>query len=679
MLVEMEEFRRSFVRLCKEGSIEPQETVLKQLNELREDSRGRCCLDLTAQNLSVDSCDVLGKLLSNDVHFTEILLSDCMLSEEGVKLLVRGLCSNSVVKRLDLKGNNLRAVGAEALGKLLRQNKSIQSLTLEWNNLGMWEDGFSLFCEGLGSNHFLQQLDLRNNQINHQGAGELAVALNRNSSLQELDLRWNNIGILGGRSLLNCLHNNKTLGKLDLSGNNIPSDILKAIEQAITHNHERQSTLKENRSRSLILSKEVCSLKEEKKKQFLDLMETIDRQREDLHRSSRTSAVRVGQLQEVLDERKSAVNSLRAKLQLTEASLALSEQKVQDLGELLSQAKLENVNVKERHAKELRQEKEGTANIEAKLLRELSNANEKNLTLQSKVEELERKCKSQHDRLFELKQELTNTNAELKLRAVQAEERLETEKKRFKQTLEDTVIMRQKEMDHMTRHMEESERTMQERIQRLEATRIALEEDLSRVKAACVAERSRADEELMKAKSMAQLEEKQKVSHLEEKLRQTIQSRDEAQNYGLIQKQELGDAQAKNHQLSLEIEGLKHRLQDLEKDLAGKERQTVAQVNKVRVELEEQIGHLQAERTAQEGLKEMIAALQRQLKAQSSNNREQLLDKESEIASLLEKLRLKDADMQRMREEEAQRAGFLQNAILSYVQSSPLGASSPRK
>lgn len=57
---------------------------------------------------------------------------------------------------------------------------------LEWNALGMWEEGFAVFCEGLASNTSLTQLDLRNNQINHQGAAELCMALRRNSTLQEL-------------------------------------------------------------------------------------------------------------------------------------------------------------------------------------------------------------------------------------------------------------------------------------------------------------------------------------------------------------------------------------------------------------------------------------------------------------------------------------------------------------
>lgn len=49
-------------------------------------------------------------------------------------------------------------------------------------------------------------------------------------------------------------------------------------------------------------------------------------------------------------------------------------------------------------------------------------------------------------------------------------------------------------------------------------------------------------------------------------------------------------------------------------DLSGKDQERVAEVSRVRVELQEQIGHLQAERTAQGGLKEKISALEREIK-----------------------------------------------------------------
>ncbi|XP_051851288.1 leucine-rich repeat-containing protein 45 isoform X2 [Antechinus flavipes] len=560
----MEEFRRSYSRLCKDSGAEPQEAVLKQLHDLREGHR-KNKLDLATQSLSVDTCGALGKLLQNDILFSMVLLSDCMMSEEGSKLLIQGLCSNTVVKYLDLKGNNLRAMGAEALGKLLRQNKSIQSLVLEWNNLGMWEESFSLFCEGLRANTTLQQLDLRNNQINHKGAEELAMALKNNSTLQDIDLRWNNIGLLGGRAIVNCLSNNKTLRKLELAGNNIPGDVLKAVEQAMDHNLDRQVSLQENQNRTYVLSKEVQNLKEEKSKQFLNLMDTIDKQREEISRNCRTSAVRVSQLQEALNERHSIINSLKAKLQMSEAALALSEQKVQDLSELLTTAQKEQINLSQRQSKELQLEQQEAADRESKLLKEVASSNERNMLLRSQVDELERKSKTQQERLFLTKQELTNITSELKLRLTQAEERLEMEKRRFKQSLEDSENLRLKEVEHLTRRMEESERSLQERIQKLETVRISLEEEVNRVKKAILAERSQAEEEMIKAKSQVRLEMQQRVTHLEEKIRLISQARDEAQEYCLQQKQAVTESQTKNNQMSLQMEAVRRQLEELQK------------------------------------------------------------------------------------------------------------------
>ncbi|XP_041881615.1 leucine-rich repeat-containing protein 45 isoform X2 [Corvus kubaryi] len=671
----MEQFGREYARLCAAVGAAPQEAVLRRLRE-PNGARGR--LDLAAQSLSLQTCSALGRLLPGAAPFAALALGDCGLSEEGVRLLLHGLCSNTTVKSLDLKGNNLRTMGAEALGKLLRENKSIRSLTLEWNSLGMWEEGFSFFCQGLRANNFLRRLDLRNNQINHQGAEELAMALTQNTSLQELDLRWNNIGLLGGRALLNCLHSNKTLKRLELAGNNVPGDILKAVEQALNHNQDREAILSEAQNQMNILSKEVLSLKDEKNKQFMDFVDAVDKHKEEKARSEKMSVARISQLQDALDEQYSIMNSLKTKLQMTEAALALSEQKVHNLGELLNAMKQEQNCVAECHFRELQQQKQEGADREGRLLHDLSAASEKNLLLRNQVDELERKCRVQQDQLFQVKQDLTNTTAELKLRAVEAEERLETEKRRFKQSLEDMESLRVKEVDRMTQHMEASERSMHNRIQRLEAIRISLEEELSQVKAAALTERGQAEEELIKVRSQARLEE-QRLEHLKEKLRLMTESRDEAQNCCLKQKEMVAEAQAKAKQLSLYADGLRRRLDELQQDLDSKEEEKVTELNKVKVELQEHIGHLEAERAAQDGLREKIAALERQLKALSSNHREALLDKEGEISLLLEKLRMKEAEISRVREEEAQRASFLQNAIMAYVQGSPLGTHSSRK
>lgn len=60
-------------------------------------------------------------------------------------------------------------------------------------------------------------------------------------------------------------------------------------------------------------------------------------------------------------------------------------------------------------------------------------------------------------------------------------------------------------------------------------------------------------------------------------------------------------------------------------DLDSKEEEKVTELNKVKVELQEKIGHLEAERTAQDGLREKIAALERQLKGDGSFYASQIL------------------------------------------------------
>lgn len=103
----------------------------------------------------------------------------------------------------------------------------------------------------------------------------------------------------------------------------------------------------------------------------------------------------------------------------------------------------------------------------------------------------------------------------------------------------------------------------------------------------------------------------------------------------------MAEAQAQASQLGLQVEGLRRRLQELQQvtrtlrpppralppphahphiwqELSNKDQEKVAEVTRVRVELQEQNGRLQAELTAQEALREKVAALERQLKGELS-------------------------------------------------------------
>ncbi|XP_061562327.1 leucine-rich repeat-containing protein 45 isoform X2 [Phycodurus eques] len=673
----MEDFRQTYLRLCDERGVEPQESVLAQLQGC-----GASRLDVSGLSLSADTCTLLARAFQKDTRFSEASLSDCMLGDEGAKVFLTGLFYNTTLQVLNLKGNNLKSAGAEVLGKLLARNNTLTRLVLDWNALGVWDEAFPIFCEGLGSNSALTHLDLRNNQIDHRGMLALAQTLKRNSSLKVLDLRWNNIGLLGGRCLLEALQSNHNVEQLELAGNNIPSDTLKALDCRTQHRstirpegkpqqnpgpHQRDSELEAGEGSS------VPKLDGDHRQ-----AERGDGTVESVRASAQDhwcTSIHISQLQEALNERKSAVQSLTAKSQMTEAALALSEQKNHSLAELIARLKVEKERHMEAHGREKKKEHEDSVSREGKLLREIQNLTDANVQLKKKVEEVERKCKSQQRQLFELKQELTNSTAELKLKLAQAEDRLEIEKRRFKQGLEDMDHLRQREVERVNRHLEDSEKALRERIFKLEGQRIQLEEDLSKAKAAFVAERSQAEEELSKA--CAQHEH---VFSLEEKLRSARSSLQEVQLHFSQQKQMISEQQAKNAQLTVETDCLRRRIEELQQELSGKDQEKVAEVSRVRLELQEQIGHLEAERIAQGGLKEKISALERQIKVLSGNHREALLDKDGEMSSLLEKLRLKEAAIKRMRDDEAQRATYLQNAVLTYVQGSPLAHyGSPKK
>ena len=54
---------------------------------------------------------------------------------------------------------------------------------------------------------------------------------------------------------------------------------------------------------------------------------------------------------------------------------------------------------------------------EGKLHKDIIGLNETNMTLENKADELERKCRTQQEQIYELKEQLTHNQADLKLKA----------------------------------------------------------------------------------------------------------------------------------------------------------------------------------------------------------------------------------------------------------------------
>lgn len=668
----VEEFKHTYLRLCKDHHVEPQDNVLNQLKSVKLSPRkGKATLNLSSCSLNPKTCAILGKVLATDRTFTELKLGDCMLTEDGAKGFAHGLASNVACKKLDMKGNNIRGAGAEALGRMLRHNKTLTSICFEWNSLGMVDNSFGVFCEGLGANTTLKELDLRNNQISHDGASELASALRKNTTLKALDLSWNNFGIFGGRTLLNLLQHNKTIVKLKLPGNNVPKDIMEAIDTALGHNEDRQLMANDYYQRTHMLSSELRQIKQDKMMQMSDLMSKIDTQEEEMRRSARSTGHKMGQLQAALEERKSAFNSLAAKVSMTESELRLSEQKVHDLEGVIARMKHNENEQTMRQQTEMRQIREDRTSVESKLLKEVSEANDKNIQFEARVDELERKCKVQQEQIYDFKEQLAHGQADIKMKASLFEERIQHEKQQHKDTLREMEDLKQKEVARIKQECEETEKVLKDRIHKFELQRIESEEEISRLKSKLQADKLQAEEELMTSKQRIRHEEELRQKQLDERIRVLTQSKDELQSHSNHQASIISDLQGKCSSSTLEIETQRRKIEEMSVELSGKNNEMMAEVGKVRLEVNQKVALLEAEKQAQSELRDRIDRMDKQVNDLKLKHRDELAEKDKEIDKLNERIRHLDSDLSRLRDEDLHRTNALKSALSDYVNRSP--------
>lgn len=142
----------------------------------------------------------------------------------------------SVPTRLDLRGNCFEAGAARALAALLRSSHNVVAISLEWNNVGLLDQGVEALAGALEVDKRLLTLDLRNNNIGPEGAKALAKALRINRTLRQLDLRWNEIGNPGVLAFREALQSNHSLVTLELMGNNSSLKHVDEIEVLLARN-----------------------------------------------------------------------------------------------------------------------------------------------------------------------------------------------------------------------------------------------------------------------------------------------------------------------------------------------------------------------------------------------------------------------------------------------------------
>ena len=106
---------------------------------------------------------------------------------------------------------------------------------MEWNHLGLSNQGMEALASAVIANKNLISLDLRNNQIANPSAIYISDII-RQSSLQSLDLRWNRLDITTVKSIASALQGNTKLHKLELEGNELNEIVLAYIRDVLNRN-----------------------------------------------------------------------------------------------------------------------------------------------------------------------------------------------------------------------------------------------------------------------------------------------------------------------------------------------------------------------------------------------------------------------------------------------------------
>ena len=175
----------------------------------------------------------------------ELWLRDLGLGAAGARALAGLLERNSrvPVNTIDLSFNRISDLGAVALARTIKIQKTVQGISLSENYIG--NEGAVALSDAIKINTTLQVIHLFENKIGDAGAVALADAIKINTKLQEIDLSENCIRDEGAVALADAIKHlsnttisddgavalagaikiNKTMTKIDLSCNRYISEV----------------------------------------------------------------------------------------------------------------------------------------------------------------------------------------------------------------------------------------------------------------------------------------------------------------------------------------------------------------------------------------------------------------------------------------------------------------------
>jgi hypothetical protein len=608
----------------------------------------------------------------------DVTLADKYLRDDGCHRLVHELLgrqSGMEVVTMDLRGNDIRRYGAEALGELMRENTTVETLNLEWNFLGdSGGSGLEALCDALKTNRTLKTLDLRNNRLNSECGAALARLLIANHTLQHLDLRWNNLSVNGGLALADALIRNHYIRTIALSGNRIPSQTIRAIEEALAKNRQvaMQAGGKKDKDEQKDPNYRIIELEQQVHDLHRELEHLQSRShRQDLELQSESKRCDeltndLASLKDHQEEQKAqwAKNLTECKLDLEKAQQSLHEQhRLHDLSEVaLKQSQLDLIKT----SSELRMVTEDRSRL--LLAREASHAL-LNAQLEKLHSELARSQEASHQRerafaeerdawakkaegerrIQEQEKELAVQRGEEKIRALQ----LELNRAKDEHSLRDSEV--HSRLKSLGESAAQSANLVLQLREQLVAQGIAHEEALSKSESSAAAKEAKAHEKILK--------------EFESRLAAVQASRDDASRQARVQAEQYATllaqvtAERQAHLAAIEAERQRSGGQDAQSELFTLRRRLLELEHKYALAKAKGDAEDQTKEAAERRHQEQIDAIYSKANAETLSAQKALRRSEEERARLMQMVKHLEGKLAGMEAEQYARSANLASAL----------------
>ncbi|CAF1206875.1 unnamed protein product [Didymodactylos carnosus] len=644
----MDHLKKLYHEYCKSYNVEPNELLLGEIQKVSADDNKTKSLNLSSFNIPDTQCTVLGKLLF-------IISLHCFIHLLALQALLHGLYTNTTCKTLELKGNNIHGGATEALAKLMRKNKTLRNLRLEWNQLGQMDTpAFSVFCDALADNKGLIELDLRNNSISH-------------FYIQSPDLRWNNVGLIGGRALLAVCESNSTLTDIQLVGNNIPDDIMQSIANALVKNEERRQTNFGHLQNMSVLTRQLQNVQNDKDRQITTVLTRMSLQEQAMLKANRSLAEKLKKLQEALDDRKLSFNALSAKVSLLEADLTVASQQYNDAQNEIKKLEMEKEQLVHKIRRECKQEKDELMDIQEKLNREIHENLDTQRRLTERGHDLERKCEQLQSTVHDLRETIALNDRDHQLKQSTLADENQRLKAKHKEELKDFELITTRDLHRLKEEYGTNEQILKDQLIKLETIRSTLEREVNSLKSTISTQKLNFEENTQHEKLRIKNEEEKKQRELEDRLRAITTSKEELDsryNQQLLTNREL---QQKIGFQSVEIETFKRQIESVQMTIMTKDTEILEGREKAKTEYEKKLRIIQRDIDTNEELKDKIKKMENDLKDQQHSDRQIIRDLEVRIGELQTTLNKRDQELNRLRREEDQRLSYLRTALLDYI------------